>query len=191
VCSSDLAEQSDGTVILEVVRYSDFATNEFLREVPSGATQTIASPRLWQLHLDPVQGTLLNLDQSLDCSCEFPIVNPQDVAQPWRYTYFSTHRPGVDETQGELFGAIARLDRTTGGVTIADCGDRRYVSEPIYAPGSDGRGWILSVVFDGTCDRSEVWIHEAEGNWTEPICRLLLPEIVPLGFHGTWHPAKI
>jgi hypothetical protein len=42
------------------------------------------------------------------------------------------------------------------------------------------------VVYD--CDRncSEVWIFNSEHLDQEPIARLELPDVIPMGFHGTW-----
>lgn len=184
------AEQPDGTVTIDLVRYADFATNRFLQEVASGSTQTIAPARLWRLHLDPQAGKLLEATQLSDRQCEFPTVAPQLVGQPWRYTYLNTHRPGTDETYGELFQAIGRLDHHTGELLIANCGSHCYPSEPLYAPDrqDDRKGWILCVVFNSEAHRSEVWIYDADRLMDPPIARLALPEVIPLGFHGTWHP---
>ena len=78
-------------------------------------------------------------------------------------------------------------------MTISDCGAHHYISETVYAPGEadrgsspNDRGWLLSVVFDAEADRSEVWIHDADSDLSEPVCRIALPEVIPLGFHGTW-----
>lgn len=187
--------RSDGTVLLELVRYEDFATNTMLRDIPTGQFQPIAPSQLVQLQINPtanptVQSPLLGWDILWNQSCEFPTVNPQVVGQSWRYSYFSTDRPNAKP--GELYEAFGRFDRQTGQVTIADCGPEHYVSETLYAPkpneqpGSSDRGWLISTVFNAQDDRSEVWIHEAESQLTEPICRIALPEIIPLGFHGTW-----
>lgn len=52
--------------------------------------------------------------------------------------------------------------------------------------GNSEQGWILTVVYDGEQDRSEVWIFDSEHLDEEPVCRLGLPEVIPIGFHGTW-----
>lgn len=48
------------------------------------------------------------------------------------------------------------------------------------------QGWILTVVFDGNTDSSEVWIFDRDKLDGEPVCKLGLPTVVPIGFHGTW-----
>ncbi|MCY7277079.1 MAG: carotenoid oxygenase family protein, partial [Phormidesmis sp. CAN_BIN44] len=128
--------------------------------------------------------------QLLDRSCEFPIVKPHEVGQSASHTYLSVHRQGVNPTQ-DFFGAIARFDQTTGDLMEADLGENRYPTEPIYAPDDENpdRGWIVTVVYNGNLDRSEVWVFDSDRLNDSPVCRLALPEVIPLGFHGTWKSA--
>lgn len=184
-------ELADGSIVFDFVRYPDFQTNQFLKEVATGQTETLAKGTLWRLRLEPKTGTVLELDEVVDRSCEFPTVQPAQVAQPSRYTYLSLHRPNAD-LRHELFSTIARFDYQTATLTEADCGTHRYASEPIYAPDADhaDQGWLLTVVYDGNTHRSEAWIFDGDRLEDEPVCKLALPHVVPPGFHGTWNPAK-
>ncbi|MEB3295261.1 MAG: carotenoid oxygenase family protein [Synechococcales bacterium] len=181
------AEQPDGTIAFDLVRYSDFSTNEFLREVATGETQTISPCQYWRYHVDPQAKRLLDSYPILPQQCEFPVVRSQEVGQPWQQTYLLVHRPGVDASMGELFGALACLDHATGAVEIANCGEDSYPGEPIYAPDqkSPDQGWILTVVYNGQAHSSEVWVYESV-NFSEPVCRLGLPQVIPPSFHGKW-----
>lgn len=183
-------ELPDGSVKIHLVRYSDFQTNQRLKEVASGQTHTIADGMLWELRLHPRSAQVLEMQQVCDRSCEFPVTPPDEVGQPSRYTYLSLHRQGTD-TRTELYDAIARFDHQTGTLTEADLGSHRYPTEPIYVPDADqsGQGWILTVVYDGHTKTSEVWIFDADGLDREPVCRLAFPQVIPPGFHGTWKPA--
>jgi all-trans-8'-apo-beta-carotenal 15,15'-oxygenase len=185
-------ELPDGSVVLGIARYADFQTNQFLKEVASGQTQTYAPSSFWQLRLDPQAGKVLELQALLDRPCEFPIVPPDRVGEFSRFTYLSLHRGDV-AIQTELFGAIARFDHETGSLTEADFGRNCYPSEPIYAADADDptQGWILTVVFDGDCQASEVWIFACDRLEDAPVCRLGLPGIVPPSFHGTWNPERV
>ena len=184
-------ELPDGSVALGIARYADFQTNQFLKEVVSGQTQTYAPSTFWQLRLDPQAGKVLEMQELLDRPCEFPIVPPDRVGQSSQFTYLSVHQRGV-EIATEQFGAIARFDHETGTLTEADFGRNCYPSEPIYAADANdpARGWILTVVFDGDRQASEVWIFACDRLDDAPVCRLALPSIVPLSFHGTWNPAR-
>lgn len=182
-------EDKDGSIVTEIVRYRDFQTNQYLKEVATGKTETPAKGTLWQIHLDPQTGKVIEMAEILDRGCEFPIVPQHQVGRSWHNTYLSIHRDGVDISQ-ELFGAIACFNRQTGDLSLADLGKNRYPSEPIYVPYPDNpeRGWLLTVVYDGNTDSSEVRIYESHHLASEPVCRLELPSVIPPSFHGTWQP---
>ncbi len=183
-------EDPQERVVMECVRYGDFQTNQHLKEVASGQLHTTAPSGFWQFHLNPQTAEILDSYPLLDQTCEFPIVDPRQVGQPHSFTYLAVHRPTADVTR-ELFGAIARIDSSTGTVTMADLGANRYPVEPIYVSDADdpNQGWVLTVVFDGNHDRSEVLILASDRLDAEPVCRLGLPSIVPMGFHGSWRSA--
>lgn len=177
----------DGYVVTEFTRYDDFATNQYLKEVASGVTSTPAEGTLWSLVIDPQTAKVVSNQQISAVYNDFPLVSPGKVGQEWRYTYLNVHRAGVTPGQ-ELLGAIARFDRTTGEMAIADLGENCYPSEPILVPSQDDpeQGWILTVVFDGDSNSSEVRIYHSDRLFEPPVCRLALPSVIPPGFHGTW-----
>jgi carotenoid cleavage dioxygenase-like enzyme len=131
----------------------------------------------------------LNNVPLVERSCEFPVISPQTVGQSHGETYLSVHRDDADP-QKELFGAIGCYHHQTATLTVADAGENRYPSEPIYAPDQDSShpGWLLTVVYDGNQDQSEVWIYQRQQLTAEPVCRLRLPKVIPHSFHGTWKP---
>ena len=180
-------ETQDGEIAIEFVRYDDFKTNQYLKEVASGKTETLAEGKLWEIRIDSQTGKVISNNSLSDLQCEFPVVAQHQVARPWRYSYFSTHRSGVDSTR-EFFNAIACRDRETGNVTLADMGNNVYPSEPIYVPQADNpeAGWIVTVIYDGNKDRSEVRIYQSDRLNEEPVCRLALPSVIPHSFHGSW-----
>jgi len=180
-------ELSDGSIQIEVIRYNDFQTNQRLKEVVSGQIQTLAEGSLWVLRLNPQAGRVMTMEQVLDRSCEFPVTQPQTVGQPFRYTYLSLHRRSTN-TRTEVFDAIARFDHHTGTLIETDLGDYRYPNEPIYAPDQThpNQGWILTVLYDHTQENSQLWLFAADRLNDAPVCRLALPNIIPISFHGTW-----
>jgi carotenoid cleavage dioxygenase-like enzyme len=180
----------DGSVMLSIARYEDFQTNDRLREISFGQTQTPAIATLWQLQIDPKAGKVLEFASVLDRSCEFPVVQPHQVGQPWRYTYLTVHAASTDTTR-EVYDTIARFDAQTGNLTTANMGKNHYPTEALYAPDTENseQGWLLTIVYDSNTNQSEAWIYAADRLDDDPVCRLLLPEIIPLGFHGTWKPA--
>jgi all-trans-8'-apo-beta-carotenal 15,15'-oxygenase len=177
----------DGNIICDLVRYPDFTTNQFLREVASGETQTLAIGTLWQLVIDPIAGKLVSSEQLTDRSCEFPVVAQAQVGQTWQYTYLAVHKLDTILNQ-ELVGTIGRFDRHTHTLTTAEIGKNLYPTEPIHVVDkfNSTQGWIVTVIYDGANHQSEVWIYDCDRLDDAPVCRLGLPSVVPMGFHGTW-----
>ncbi|MGF1514371.1 MAG: carotenoid oxygenase family protein [Elainellaceae cyanobacterium] len=176
-----------GNVVLDVIRYADFQTNQYLREVAEGDIQTQTKGTYWRICIDAATGTTLSQTELIDQGCEFPVVKPQQVGQDADAVYLAIHRPGADIYR-DLFGAIARFNPHTGALTLADLGEQRYPAEPIYVEDAQdaSQGWILTVVFDGDRAQSEVWIFDADRLDDGPVGRLRLPSVVPHSFHGTW-----
>ncbi len=182
---------SAGQIVATMVRYEDFATNQYLREVASGRVETIAPGRLWELRIDPLTARLDACVLLGDHACEFPIEAHSGATcsgnQDDRRTVVVTHRPG-GEPGPELFGAIGVYDHGREAWTIADCGDGHYPFGPVYLcnPRDPTQEWLISIVFNGQAQRSELWILDGKCLDKDPLCKLLLPEIIPFGFHGTW-----
>lgn len=195
-------QESDQVLGFHVVRYEDFATNQFLGEVASGQTRTAAPSQLWEVRLDLRTGQILSNVPVSERMCEFPTWSSQSHTHRHRYTYLSVHREAIAHNPAqycqELFGAIARCDHATGEWSIAEAGAEGYLSEPLLAldptvdheagRGSD-QGWILSTLYDGKRDASELWIWQSDRLTEDPIARLALPDVVPPGFHGVWRSA--
>ncbi len=179
----------DGNIVTEFTRYDNFDTNQYLKEVASGYTETPAPGTLWSLVIEPQTAKVISNQQIADACGEFPLVSPAKVGKNWCYTYLNVHRTGVTHGE-ELFNAIACFDRQTGKMAIADMGENIYPSEPILVPTQDHpeQGWLLTVVYDGNTNSSEVRIYQSDQLAQPPVCRLALPAVIPHSFHGTWKP---
>ncbi|MEM7553725.1 MAG: carotenoid oxygenase family protein [Cyanobacteria bacterium P01_A01_bin.84] len=176
-----------GIIIIDIAKYSDFQTNQYLKEFATGQTHTLATSSLSRVHINPQKGEVTQISELLDRHCEFPSVPPQHVGQKSDYTYLSIAQPGTDMSK-EILNGIACLDHNTETLTEANIGTDIYPSEPIYVNDADdpNQGWVLTVIFDGSSECSEVWIFNTQKLDEEPTCKLGLPSIIPPGFHGTW-----
>jgi all-trans-8'-apo-beta-carotenal 15,15'-oxygenase len=177
----------DGNIICDLVRYANFDTNQFLREVASGTTRTEAIGTLSQLVINPTAGKLIKSEQLSDRSCELPTVAQDQVGQKWQHTYLAVHKPGAILCQ-ELVGTIGRFDRQTHTLTTASLPSHLYPTEPIHISDkfNPNQGWIVTIIYDGEQHQSEVWIYDRDQLDDAPVCCLGLPSVVPMGFHGTW-----
>jgi carotenoid cleavage dioxygenase-like enzyme len=177
----------DGKLAIDLCQYADFQTNQRLREIATGEIHTAARSPLTRIWVDPQTAKVTGQQVLVDRDGEFPNVAPDQVGQDAPFTYLSVHRHDVNQTK-EIYGAIARYDHRADQLTIADLGQHRYPTEPIYAPHPHqaDTGWVLTVVFDGAAHQSEVWIYASDRLDADPLCRLALPSVVPPSFHGTW-----
>ena len=180
----------DGNIVTEFTRYENFDTNQYLKEVAFGYTRTHAPGTLWSLTIEPHTAKVTENRQISNAAGEFPLVSPAKVGQDWRYTYLNV-QSNNSRVGEELFNAIARYDRQTGEIAIANMGDNIYPAEPILVPGKDDpeQGWLLSVVYDGNSDSGQVRIYNSDRLTEPPLCRLALPSVIPHSFHGTWKQA--
>ncbi|KPQ37218.1 MAG: Lignostilbene-alpha,beta-dioxygenase-related protein [Phormidesmis priestleyi Ana] len=181
---------ADGNVRLDFARFDDFThINQVLREVPTGKVKTVAHGKLHQLRINPKTGQVLSNECVIDRHCEFPQVPASQVGQPWNVTYLIMHRDGAATGQ-DWFGTLGRFDYASDTLTTVDLGEGYYGSEPLYVADrmSPERGWLLAVVYNSHETQSELWIFDAQAI-AEPVCRLALPSLIPLGFHGTWRAA--
>ncbi|MCS6781722.1 MAG: carotenoid oxygenase family protein [Gloeomargarita sp. SKYBB_i_bin120] len=171
-------------VRVQLVRYADFATNEYLRELTTGHPVTPAPSHLWEMELALPTGRLERATPLTDQNCEFPVVAEAVVGQPWRYTYCSMKRPGADVVT-EIDSVIGCYDQHTQTWQQFDCGVGYYCMEPVHASTEAG-DYLLSLIFNSNNQQSELWIFPALSLTNGPCCRLQLPYIVPFGFHGKW-----
>jgi carotenoid cleavage dioxygenase-like enzyme len=178
---------NQGNIEIVFVRYDDFKTNQFLKEVATGKTETLAIGKLVSITINPESAKVLNQEILSDLSCDFPLVSPQLVGQKWQNTFLSVHRPDSDIRQ-EIIGLPACYNQATGKLTIANLESNCYGSEPIFV--SDGSspetGWLIVVVYNGNNHTSEVRIYDSQQLEKEALCCLQLPQVIPPSFHGTW-----
>ena len=181
----------ENNVVVDIAAYEDFKVNKYLTEVVTGESHTAAKCRLTRVKLNPTTGKVQNIETMLDRHCEFPVVPQSHVSKESQYTYFSILRQ--DSNIGrEIFNGIACFDYENNLLTEAILEENCYPSEPIHAPDKQDslQNWILTVVYNGNYDRSEVWIFDAAYLDREPVCKLELPKVIPPGFHGTWKQGK-
>ncbi|MBD2019753.1 carotenoid oxygenase family protein [Leptolyngbya sp. FACHB-36] len=140
----------------------------------------------WQFNLKT--GTVQ--EQSLDDRpCEFPRINEQYLGRRTRYGYAGKSAP----TATPKFDGLIKFDLGNHSSQTHHFGTGRYGGEGVFVPRSgatdEDDGWLMTFVHDEAQDTSELIVLNAQAVTDEPIARVLIPQRVPYGFHGTWIPA--
>jgi carotenoid cleavage dioxygenase-like enzyme len=172
------AYDSGESVIVDVCRHPKmFATD--IRGTNEG------KPVLARWVLDRKTGRLVETVVD-DHGTEFPRINGAYEGLPYRYGYTAGWKENVE------FGPTMKHDLATGATDLHHHGPGRAALEPVFvaregATGEDD-GWILSYVYDGDRNASDVVILSAQDVAGPPVATIQLPVRVPFGFHGNWLP---
>jgi carotenoid cleavage dioxygenase len=125
-----------------------------------------------------------------DMAGEFPRFDERRAGLAYRHGWFAANT----ERPGELhFDAIAHIDLTTGKRATYELPSGDATSEPVFTPRSpdaaEGDGYLLSVVYRGQTDRSDLLVFDTSDITAGPLASAHVPRRVPFGFHGNWRPA--
>lgn len=177
-------------LVVDLVRYHDFATNHDLGSLPGGGAQPLSKGRLHRTILDPRRRTARS-EELWDRPCEFPRIAPDVEGRPYRFAYLAAHPRGED---AGLFSRIARFDVESGRVEEGEAGKDRFVSEPIFVPRPGGKserdGWVLAHVYDAGSHTTHLAVWDARELGRGPIARAHFDHHLPPTFHGAWKPGR-
>jgi carotenoid cleavage dioxygenase len=174
-------DADDGTVVVDLCRYETMMASD--RRGPFGDSL----PTLDRWVIDPVARRVseTRLD---DRPQEFPRHDPRVGGRPHRFGYTSE----ITLDQPNLHGATIKIDTHTGAAEAHEYGAGRGGAEPLFVPrgdsGAEDDGWLLTLVYDATTDRSELCVLDAQDVTGPEVARIHLPQRVPYGFHGNWVP---
>jgi carotenoid cleavage oxygenase len=171
-------------VVLDVVRYDRMFDRSRL-----GPEE--AAPMLWRWTIDTTTGRV-HEQQLTDVPLEFPRVDERLVGRRHGVGWASEVRQ-LDGANG-FGGRLVRVDGATGDARVIDLGPGRLGGEWVMVPraggGEEDDGWLMSLVYDQTQDRSDLVILDAAAPDAGAVATVQLPTRVPLGFHGNWIPTR-
>jgi carotenoid cleavage dioxygenase len=145
-----------------------------------------SSPRLHRWRFNMVTGGVQ--DEALDdAPSDFPRVADSLTGYKTRYGYSARFRNGGAMPEAD---AALKYDLQTGKSQAHIHGKNRSSGEGVFVPRPGGTaeddGWLVSFVYDGNSGGSEFVVINAQDFEAAPVARVLLPQRVPYGFHGSW-----
>ena len=123
-----------------------------------------------------------------DVRGEFPRVDERFAGAACIQGFYAAS--GNGGTDVVAFDAIARHDFKTGRRTEYVLPDGDTTGEPVFVPrtpaAAEGDGYLLSIVYRGRENRSDLAVFDAGNLGDGPLACAELPHRVPYGFHGNW-----
>jgi len=174
------AYEAGRSIIVDVIRHDRVFDRDPLRPSES-------APSLWRWTIDLRSGTVQE-EQLEDFVEEFPRMDERFKGSYARYGFAVGMRYG--EGAALAGPALLRHDLASRRTDMHHLGAGREAGEAVFVPRSanvpEGDGWLLSLVYDKTTDRSDLIVVDTADFTGEPAAIVQLPVRVPHGFHAAW-----
>ncbi len=122
-----------------------------------------------------------------DITGEFPRLDDRQTGLDYRHGYYAA---STTKNGGAGFNSIVHQDLQKGSAVRFDLPDGDFTGEPVFVPKSaeaaEGDGYVLSLLYRGADNRSDLGIFDAQNLSDGPLALAQLPHRVPFGFHGNW-----
>lgn len=145
---------------------------------------------LWRYTVDTKTGSV-SKKLLTDVQCSLGVVNPKQSTQKHRYIYMAIGGQGSEVAPPQ---GIARFDCETDSMDSWVPEEYEFCGEPMFAPkknpSNDDDGYILSVLFNGKREESEMLVFSSTDISAGPIARVPLGVAVPHGLHGCFTDAE-
>lgn len=183
-------ETTDGRIVIDYTHYdSPAGLEEFAGSVVSGRLAAPLGSTLRRMTLDVAAGTA-KTEMLLDRPVELPRVSPRVDAEPHRFVYAAGFPTRAEEG---VHTTLLKLDAATGRVDGYDPGPTRFAGEGVFVPRLGGTteddGWVLTMVYDASTDRSALEVLDARAIADGPVASCAFDHPIPFGFHGAFQPA--
>ena len=163
-------------IVMDVVRYKKMMTAPGDQDYEKGTN-------LVRWVIDPTAATVETTVLS-DIDVEFPRVNPRFECYKHRFGYALT------ASGAHGFSDLVKFDLVAGTTQTYQVGDNCAGGEPVFVESANGdaedAGYILSVVYNGDTQLSELHIIDAQNFQSNPLAVVKLNARVPFGFHGNF-----
>ncbi len=172
-------EDDNGNVVVDAMRYQRLFDEDW------NGPFTESPPMLARWNLNVVSGR--STESMIDeLPGEFPRVHPALDGKAYRFGYCL----GIGEMRDPDFGRIIKYDFVDDSREIYEFPDPEAGAEPVFIPSlnaqSEDEGYLMSLVYDRSDNKSNLQIFNAQSLMDGPIAKVMLPQRVPYGFHGNW-----
>ena len=153
-------------------------------------TQNAAKKSLWRYEVDLKSGSVTKEILS-DAQCYFGVINQNQSTQKHNSVYMALGALGSDIAPPQ---GIGRFDPETKSMDSWMPQGYEFCGEPMFASkenaDSEDDGYILTVLFNGKTEQSELLIFKSLSISSGPITRIPLGIGIPHGLHGCFTSAE-
>ncbi len=172
-------------IVVDLVVFPDGHILQALGDVMVGSIQNLPHAFLERLHIR--KDGRVERRRLSDVPMEFPrVMGRFSQTEATRVHGVSWHERG-------FIGAPVVVDLATGKAERAPVTTSMIAGEgvPVTKPNASTERdvWVLSLILDAPKKRTELWVLDGADLAAPPVARVILPHVVPLGFHGNWVPA--
>lgn len=183
------AYEEDEEIVVDYVRYDDASILHGLRDgigLSWTDNRNLSGGRLHRARIHPDRERFESAPR-WDEACEFPRIAEGQEGAKHGAIWLQSDRmlEGVART------ALVRIAED-GQVTRYEAGPGELCGEPVHVQQPDaqaGAGAILSLVFDSFRESTHLLIIDAKS--MKERARILMPQALPLSFHGSWISANV
>ena len=182
--------EQDGHLVADLTRYPDYHTiGESLRGYWHSDWAADGMAALMRLRIDLTNGKVTSRSFDTGKANEFPRINPQWTARPYRYAYIANNP--ASKRDG-LQRRVTQVDMESGKTAVHDFSANKFVGEPVYIPtradGEENDGVVVSLIFDAEANRTEIVGLDARDLAARPLFTARLRHHIPYSLHGYFTP---
>lgn len=182
-------DTEDGKIVCDMMKYEVAP----LFPLPDGRPSSERPPtaRLVRWTFDLAGASRTYREQPLDdLPGEFPRLDERFAMRPYRHGYYCASAVTEAIKGHHSRGGLAHIDLSSGGIVRWQPPEGDHCGEPIFVPrhadAEEGDGWLLSVIWRGADNRSDLAVFNATDLAAGPVALAHLSHRVPAGFHGNW-----
>ncbi len=121
---------------------------------------------------------------------EFPRFDERYTGLTYRHGWFQAGSPTDGNAPRDTRDGLAHINHCSGHTTLWRPAPGDHCGEPVFVPrradAEEGDGFILSVIFRGQTQCSDLAVFNALDIAAGPVALAHLSHRVPAGFHGSW-----